>query len=409
MPILINGILLLIFGLAAVFSVSIFESFSMTLKSANFTEPTNYYYFFQQLKSLVYVFIALFVVRKVPFKIMKTHKFATLLMILAFALQFLVFTPLGAEFGGARGWLNLPVIPNIQPSEFFKFAYVFYLSSWLLRKQSIIKTSQFFVNFIVTSGIFYLIFLFIPDFGTILILGSIALIMARYAGFSLKKVLAVLGIGVGIGIFAGLSLYIINPRFNYIKERFSYFMTLNQDEKVNQKEQVGRQNEQALWAIGGGGFWGEGYGKGLQKFGYIPEAQSDFIFAAFSEEIGFLGNCLLLFLYCRLFFYFLTHIQHIRDPQSRMIGIGIISILILQTFINIGVNIQILPNTGVTLPFISAGGTSLMISCIELLILYKILISEDARKVISKESLSSMGNEHKTSTLRKNSSQNLHF
>jgi cell division protein FtsW len=139
-----------------------------------------------------------------------------------------------------------------------------------------------------------------------------------------------------------------------------------------------------LIAIGGGGFTGKGYGKGLQKFGYIPEAQSDFIFAAYSEEIGFVGNLLLIALYCRLFFYFLKHLQHLKDPQSKMIGIGIISILIVQSFVNIGVNIQIIPNTGVTLPFISAGGSSLLISCIELIILYKILKSEEKTTLLPK-------------------------
>ena len=135
-------------------------------------------------------------------------------------------------------------------------------------------------------------------------------------------------------------------------------------------------------AIGGGGFTGKGLGKGLQKFSYIPEAQSDFIFAAFSEEIGFVGNIFLLSLYCRMFFYFLKHLQYIRDPQSKMIGVGIISILMVQTFVNIGVNVQIIPNTGVTLPFVSAGGTSLLISCIELMILYKILKSEEKKNPI---------------------------
>jgi cell division protein FtsW len=136
-------------------------------------------------------------------------------------------------------------------------------------------------------------------------------------------------------------------------------------------------------AIGGGGFFGKGYGKGLQKFWYVPTAESDFIFAAYSEEIGFVGNLILIFLYCRLFFYFLKHLQYIRDPQSKMIGVGIISILIIQAFVNIGVNVQIIPNTWVTLPFVSAGGSSLLISCIELMILYKILKSEEKKTIVS--------------------------
>lgn len=80
---------------------------------------------------------------------------------------------------------------------------------------------------------------------------------------------------------------------------------------------------------------GKGYGKGLQKFGYIPEAQSDFVFAAYSEEIGFVGNMILLALYCWIFYYFLKHLQSIRDPQSKLIGVGITSLLMVQTFVNI--------------------------------------------------------------------------
>lgn len=95
-----------------------------------------------------------------------------------------------------------------------------------------------------------------------------------------------------------------------------------------------------------------------------------------------MGNLVLIFLYCWMFFYFLKHLQRIRDPQTKMIGVGIISILIVQTFVNIGVNIQIIPNTGVTLPFVSAGGSSLLISCVELLILYKILSSEGKKPVL---------------------------
>lgn len=378
MPLLINWILLIIFWLFAVFSVSIFESFTMTLKSVNFAEPTNYYYFLQQLKAIIYVIIAVIFVRKIPIKVLKTHKFASIIMIFAFILQLLVFTPLGAKFGWARWWLNIPILPNIQPSEFFKLAYIFFLSSRLVRKTSIIKTSQFLMQFICISALFFAVFLFIPDFWTILIIGSTALIMARYAGFSFKKVLLVLWIWGWLWILAWLSLYLINPKFTYIADRFSYFLTFDQETKLNQNQQVWRQTEQAIRAIWWGGFLWEWYWKWLQKFWYIPEAQSDFIFAAFSEEIGFAGNCILLILYCRMFYYFLSHIQKNRDPQLKMIWVWIISILIIQTFINIWVNIQILPNTGVTLPFISAGGTSLMVSCIELIILYKILKSDTA-------------------------------
>jgi cell division protein FtsW (lipid II flippase) len=172
MPLLINGVLLIIFGLLAVYSVSIYESFSLSLTLVNKgtrTAITNYYYFQQQIKALVYIVVAVIIIWKFPIKILKSHTFATLAMIAAFAFQLLVFTPLGAGnddsgFNGARGWLIIPGLPSIQPSEVFKLAYIFFFSSWLLRKKDIMQTSQFLLNFIVLNAVLYAIFLFIPDF-----------------------------------------------------------------------------------------------------------------------------------------------------------------------------------------------------------------------------------------------------
>ncbi|HMT00772.1 MAG TPA: FtsW/RodA/SpoVE family cell cycle protein, partial [Candidatus Absconditabacterales bacterium] len=133
------------------------------------------------------------------------------------------------------------------------------------------------------------------------------------------------------------------------------------------------QTQQALISIGGGGFTGKGYGKGLQKFGFIPEAQSDFIFAAFSEEIGFFGDAVLLALYLGLAFFFLSELHKVRDDYYKMLGVAIISLIIMQAFVNMGVNLRILPNTGLTLPFISFGGTALIVNLIQLSLLYKII------------------------------------
>ncbi|MDR0608383.1 MAG: hypothetical protein LBG52_08895 [Candidatus Peribacteria bacterium] len=109
MQLLINGILLIIRGLLAVYSVSIYESFSMTLKSVYYSEPTNYYYFYQQIKALVYIIIATLFIRKFPRKILKSHKFAIIALIGAFILQCLVFSPLGDSYGTiAKGRLNIP-------------------------------------------------------------------------------------------------------------------------------------------------------------------------------------------------------------------------------------------------------------------------------------------------------------
>ena len=229
----------------------------MTRISPNYLEPTNYYYFYQQLKAILYTIVAVVVVWKFPLKILKSNKFAVFVLAVAGILQLLVFTPLGAELGGARGWILIPGLPSIQPSEIFKLAYVFFLSSWLLRKKHLMESSQFLFHFIIINALLYAIFLFVPDFGTVLIIGMTALVMVRYAGLSLKKVVSILVMGLFAGVFAGFSLAIINPKLTYIRERFSYFFEMDSDVKNAQKEKTGRQPEQALRAIGGGGFFGK--------------------------------------------------------------------------------------------------------------------------------------------------------
>lgn len=373
MPLLINWIFLLIFWLLAVYSTSVYESFIMTAKSVNFVEPTNYYYFYQQLKALIYIVIAILILWKFPIKALKNHKFASIVMVLAFILQCLVFTKRWESYNWARWWLNIPHMPSIQPSEFFKLAYVIFLASRLTRKKETMNSSQFFLLFIVLSALLYTIFLFIPDFWTVLIIWATALIMVRYSWLSLKKTATIFAIWLFAWVIAWLTLGLVNKRFSYIQNRFSYFFTSDKEKIEAEREKTWWQTTQALIAIWWWWFFGNWYGNGLQKYSNLPEAYCDFIFAAFSEEIWFFWNMLLIALYIWMFWYVLRHLQKVNDPQLKLIWVWIISLIIVQTFVNIWVNIQIIPTTWITLPFISAGWSSLMVNCIELLLLYKIL------------------------------------
>ncbi|MDD3263205.1 MAG: FtsW/RodA/SpoVE family cell cycle protein [Candidatus Absconditabacteria bacterium] len=375
MPIIIIGIILIIFGLLAIYSVSIHESFTLTLKliasGKRTDDPSNYFYFLRQLKNIAIAVIMALGVYIFPIKIFQKNRNIVIIGVFLMLLQILVFVPgIGMVLNGARGWISLPLLPSMQPSEFFKLGYVFFLSSWLIKKRDIANQKQFFSSFIVINIILLFIFLLIPDLGTLLILGLTGLTLCRYIGIKFKYIMFILFGTIISGILVGTIAGSISPKFDYIQKRFTYFLNPNVDE---QKRGIGRQNEQALMAIGGGGFLGKGYGKGLQKFGYIPEAQSDFVFAAYSEEIGFVGNLILLGLYFYLAYYFLSRLHTIKNEHSKTIGVGIISLIIIQAFINIGVNLKIMPNTGLTLPFISYGGTALMVNCIEIILLYKIL------------------------------------
>ena len=382
MPLLINWIALLIFWLLAVYSTSVYESFTMSLSSINrwfstFTEPTNYYYFYQQIKALIYIAILFVILRKFPIKSLKNHKVAWTLMIGTFIFQCLVFTPLWDSYNWARWWLNIPHIPSIQPSEFFKLAYVIFLASWLMRKKEKMNSPQFLATFMILNVLLFFIFLLIPDFWTVLIIWATALIMVRFSWLSLKKTLSILWIWLFAWVFAWLTLWLVNNKFSYITKRFEYFFTTDKDKIEEERERTWWQTTQALIAIWWWGFMWNGYGNWLQKYSNIPEAYCDFIFAAFSEEIWFVWNLVLITLYFWMFWYVLKHLQKVNDPHLKLIWIWIISLIIIQTFVNIWVNVQIIPTTWITLPFISAGWSSLMVNCIELLLLYKILKTEN--------------------------------
>jgi cell division protein FtsW (lipid II flippase) len=375
MPIIIIGIALTVIGILAIYSVSIYESFTLTMSkiaAGSMTgDPSNYFYFFRQLRSVGIAVIAAGLIYKLPIKFFQNERNMTIIAIILMVLQIAVFIPgLGIALNGARWWINIPFLPSIQPAELFKLWYVLFLWSWLLRRRSIVNDRKFFISFIVVNAILFFIFLLIPDLGTVMILGIVWLIMCRYVWAKLKYILRIL---VG-GLFAGLAAWsiagMVSDRFSYIQQRFTYFISSSVDP---QAKQIWWQNEQALLAIGGGGFFGKWYGKGLQKFWYIPEAQSDFVFSALSEEIGFLGNLIILWLYFYLAFYFLSQLHKIKDEYKKMIGVGIVSLIIVQVFVNIWVNIKILPNTGLTLPFLSYWWTALMVNMMEIIILYKII------------------------------------
>lgn len=375
MTIIIIGIILTAIGILAIYSVSIYESFTLTMAkiaAGSMTgDPSNYFYFFRQLRSVGIAAVAAGLMYKLPMKFFQNEKNMTIVAIVLMVLQIAVFIPgIGITLNGARWWINIPFLPSIQPAELFKLWYVLFLWSWLLRRRNIVNERSFFISFIVVNIILFFIFLLIPDLWTVMILGIVWLIMCRYMGAKLKYVLWMLFGWLFLGLAAGSIAGMVSDRFSYIQKRFTYFISSSVDP---QARQIWWQNQQALLAIWWGGFFGKGYGKGLQKFWYIPEAQSDFIFSALSEEIGFLGNLVILWIYFYLGFYFLSHLHKIKDDYKKMIGIGIISLILVQVFVNIWVNIKILPNTGLTLPFMSYWWTALMVNLMEIVILYKII------------------------------------
>lgn len=374
--ILIIAGLLVLFGIIAMYSVSTYESFQTTLRSTLFDDPTNYYFFNQHIQNIIIWIITWFVVYKFPLKFWTEKKTVMFIIIWAMILQLLVFAPVIWEtFNWARWRISIPWIPNIQPSEFFKIAYVIFMSYWLLVSNKTRNEKSKIIWFVGRCIALLGVFVLIPDFWTAMILALVGILMLWYSGVWAKKVAWLLWIGIVVGIIGISFMSLLFPkRFGYIQKRLSYF-TSAQTEETSQT--VWWQNEQALMAIWWGWFRGQGYGKWLQKFGFIPEAQSDFIFSAYSEEVGFVGNITLLALYFFFVYFLLINLKDVKDPKLKLLAVGLASIIIIQMFVNIWVNIKILPNTWVTLPFISHGWSALIANVITLMILYKIINSNE--------------------------------
>jgi|BioPla2DNA2_1021312.scaffolds.fasta_scaffold53757_1 cell division protein FtsW len=369
MPIIVTWILLTLYWVLAIYSVSIHKSFTLTLW---WWDPTNYFYFLRHLKSIIIAIVAALVVYRIPISFFQKQRNIVIITVIVFILQILVFVPwVWITIYWARWWLDIPFLPSIQPAEFFKLAYVLFIAWWLIRKRkSINNDNQLVLSFIVINVLSLLIFIFIPDFGSALVMWLTWLIMALYAWMNRKKVLGILVVWITGAIMFGMIASQLSSRFAYLQKRMTYFISAPSDED---SKWIGRQNEQALAAIWWGGFSWKWYWKWLQKFGYIPEAQSDFVFAAFSEEVWFIWNLLLLWLYFYLMYYVITKLVYVKDEYSKMIAIWLLSLIIAQAFINIWVNLKILPNTWLTLPFISHGWTAIMVNFISLMLLYKII------------------------------------
>ncbi len=342
----------------------------------------NYVLFRSQMRNLIVALIAMFFVYFLPLWWLKEKKFIWFVFIATFIFQLLVFSPLAATNWEARWWVDLWVLPNMQPSEFFKVWYVLFMAYWLNRRKDDINgkgfVNKFFVQFTIINFIVLCVILCIPDMWTLFILALTWTIMAWYMGFSLKKILVLWGWAILIASVWVLWLSVVNPD-NYAYQRIKTFFTTDEQEKKDIELKEWWQIQQWLIAIWAWGFFWQWYGKWLQKMWQLPEAYSDMIFAAFSEEIGFVWNMILFLLYIWLFIVVLKRIPYLKDPQMKVLCVWIISLITIQVFVHVGVNVEVLPNTWLTLPFISHGGTALLINLVELMILYKILNSVKER------------------------------
>lgn len=266
----------------------------------------------------------------------------------------------GADYNTfARSWLSIPSIPilqSVQPTEIAKLALIFYFANWLDRKHRDSEISTFqggFLAFCVVSLLVIGPVILQPDFGSTLVLASIAAGMFFVAGADWKHIL--LGM-----VIAGLLSLIAISNSDHLHNRFSAFL----NPSAECAEDYCWQSEQAKIAVGSGGVWGRGLTQGIQKSYWLPQASDDFIFAASAEEIGFIRVVLVVLAYGIILYKGFQIANYAPDSFARLTAAGITLWISAQALINIMVNIALFPVTGITLPFVSYGGSSMVMTLI---------------------------------------------
>jgi cell division protein FtsW len=283
------------------------------------------------------------------------------MLIGAMLLLLLVFVPkIGLSIGGSRRWLDI-FGQRVQPSEFAKYALVTWLAYWLAREKR--RLDQFKRGFLIPMGVTGAVLALIlvePDYGCTALLGSVALGMMFVAGVRLRYLVpSVLLGGAGFG-----ALIMRNP------ERFERLMAFMDLDKYKASE--GYQVWQAMLAFGSGGIDGLGLGNGRQKMFYLPEAHTDFIFPIIGEELGLIGTSAILLAFVVIVAAGLYISAKAQDPFGQFLGLGITLLIALQAIINIGVVTAWLPTKGLALPFISYGGSSMVMNMVGVGILLSI-------------------------------------
>lgn len=331
---------LIVFGLVMLFSASSVVSY------ARF--GNTYHYFLRQLIWVIFSLGIFWIVSRIDYRSLK--KLATFFLFFSIFLLILVFIPgLRAEYGTARSWINLFGY-SFQPSELVKLSFLIYLATWLEAKKG--ELNSFFSGifpFLIILGAIALLMMAQPDLGTLLIIVFMAMMVFFAGGGKIAHIFLVC-------LMAALMLFLVlNIKSNYQLDRFKCL----KDPSYSAQDKCYQVN-QALIASGSGGWLGRGIGESRQKFMYLPEVWGDAIFPIIAEEIGFVFSSLLILLYLFIFYRGLMIARAAPDMYGGVLAIGIVSWLSVQTFLNIGGMLNLVPMTGVPLPFISAGGSAIL-------------------------------------------------
>ncbi len=349
--IFIISMLLLVLGIIMV------SSASMSFGENYFND--SFYVIRKQIVWSIASIVLLLVFNKIDYH--KIAKISNLLMLIGIGLLILVLIPgIGIEVGGSKRWINF-IFFSVQPSELIKLIVIIYLSDILNKKyREIYKIKTLLFPPLIFILIATLLIFIEPDFSAAIVLWLIVFIIFYVGEVRLKHILSILSIWA---LFSTVYLFLEDYRIERI------FAFLN---KSSAQSSSNFQLNQSLIALGSGHIFGVGLGNSLQKYSYLPEANTDFIFSIIGEELGLVGTILVVILFFMFAFFGIRIALKAKDYLGRLIAIGITSMIVIQAIMNMFISVGLVPVTGMTLPFISYGGSSLVTNMISVGILLNV-------------------------------------
>lgn len=362
-----NILLMVTLILLLIGAVMIYSSTSVVTPLAAKKNITPFYYFKRHLFTMMVGFFFMFLAYRLEPELL--GRLSIPLLIFSFLLLLAVFIPkVGLTVGGARRWIRLWP-STFQPSELVKLAMVIFLARYVsmpyFRKDSFIS----FLIPVIVMAVFQVVFLIQPDFGATINLGILTITILILAGTRLRYVMSLAVLAIPVVIKLAMEPYRL--------KRILAFLDPWSDPQGS-----GFQLIQSLIALGSGGFTGVGLGDGKQKLSFLPEIHTDFIFSLIGEELGFIGTVVVISMFIIIFIRGISISGRASTGFGYYLSYGLTIMIVLQALINFAVTTGVVPTKGLPLPFISYGGSSLLVNMVAIGILLNISRGEDPKKMI---------------------------
>ncbi|OGG87081.1 cell division protein FtsW [Candidatus Kuenenbacteria bacterium RIFCSPHIGHO2_02_FULL_39_13] len=338
--------LIILFEVIVVFGLIMLSSATAVLGYDKF-EDSYWYLKHQIMQGLLPGLFLFLVLSRVDYRLWK--KFSAALLWFSLGLLVLVFVPgIGADYGKAKSWLNIGGF-SLQPAEIVKLTFLMYLAAWLEKRKERVQTAAYgLIPFLVYLGLVGGLIILQPDIGTLFIIILISLVVFYMAGARYKHLFYIMLAGA-----AGFVVLI--KAASYRLDRLTSFLHPSVD-----PQGIGYHINQALLAVGSGGWFGLGLGHSEQKFQYLPEVAGDSIFAVIAEELGFVLILAVIVVFLWLFTRIMKVAKNAPDMYGNLIAVAVATWIVGQFFVNVAAMLRLMPLTGVPLPLISYGGTAMM-------------------------------------------------